>query len=648
MKQTIQKTKKMVAGFRVVALGSAARRRVQKSVADGQNWRGADALQRFFLSRPVRLAALSVGAMVLAMFADMGGRYLSVNLVSDPPFVGTALPVQLIPNWEKIGNADNTQDFSAYSAAQLTPLPDYSPADLQHLCATDANGHLPLRNECLAFTVMYLGTYDVTDFREGVGSHLGVDIRLPVGTPVHAVANGVVTRVAYTSSGYGRYVVVRHAGVPLPEGGRGMLYSAYAHLSESQVREGQIVAKGQQIAKSGNTGTSTGAHLHFQIDRDSAEYHPFWPFTNAQLASANLSFFSAVNAGLGMEDAREHTVSPLAWAAEHADEPAQMHSAAPADIIETSEEKGPPPEEVIAVVTAETAPNPAPEKVVASAKVADVRASTSPRIAALGSSATLQIELLDEDGNLIAKPQNPEIFPLRIGHSGSALPEVRELSAADFSDGVASVAVSAGAKAGSTRFFITSLNASFASAEAGLRVSRSAAGPFPDVPLSHEAAPDIAQLKGLGLISGDPSGNFRPQDSINRAEFVKILLGALGISPENIATSRFHDIPPGEWFLPFAERAARDELVNGYPDGSFGGARAVNRAEAFTILARAVDANPPKNTAFSDVLADSWYAVGADFAAQRGLFDFAADLFLPNQSLTRAEMATAIARFLRE
>lgn len=85
--------------------------------------------------------------------------------------------------------------------------------------------------------------------------HDGIDIGVPVGTPVVAAADGVVT-FAGEQSGYGTHVEVRHADGTV---------TTYSHLSEVDTIVGQKVRAGQQIAQSGNSGHSTGPHLHFEV-----------------------------------------------------------------------------------------------------------------------------------------------------------------------------------------------------------------------------------------------------------------------------------------------------------------------------------------------------------------------------------------------
>ncbi len=85
--------------------------------------------------------------------------------------------------------------------------------------------------------------------------HDGIDLGVPVGTPVLAAADGVVTFVGQ-ESGYGNHVEIRDADGTV---------TTYSHLSAFVATVGQPVQAGQPIALSGNTGHSTGPHLHFEV-----------------------------------------------------------------------------------------------------------------------------------------------------------------------------------------------------------------------------------------------------------------------------------------------------------------------------------------------------------------------------------------------
>jgi murein DD-endopeptidase MepM/ murein hydrolase activator NlpD len=85
--------------------------------------------------------------------------------------------------------------------------------------------------------------------------HDGVDLSAPKGTPVYATGNGVVTR-SHWQPGYGQLIELNH----------GFGYKTrYAHLSKRYVSPGDSVTRGQVIGEVGNTGVSTGPHLHYEV-----------------------------------------------------------------------------------------------------------------------------------------------------------------------------------------------------------------------------------------------------------------------------------------------------------------------------------------------------------------------------------------------
>ena len=90
--------------------------------------------------------------------------------------------------------------------------------------------------------------------------HSGQDYAVPTGTPVVATHGGTVVKAGGNGAGdgpaYGNAVVIKHGN---------KTYSQYAHLSSVNVKVGQVVKTGQKIAPSGNTGNSSGPHLHFEI-----------------------------------------------------------------------------------------------------------------------------------------------------------------------------------------------------------------------------------------------------------------------------------------------------------------------------------------------------------------------------------------------
>lgn len=98
--------------------------------------------------------------------------------------------------------------------------------------------------------------------------HNGIDWGIPLRTPVYATLPGTVARVGSDSSGYGNHIRISHDH---------NLLSLYGHLDESKyalVKVGDVVQAGQQIGFSGNTGRSTGPHLHFEVREGSTAFDP--------------------------------------------------------------------------------------------------------------------------------------------------------------------------------------------------------------------------------------------------------------------------------------------------------------------------------------------------------------------------------------
>ncbi|MCF3964006.1 M23 family metallopeptidase [Streptomyces fuscigenes] len=93
-----------------------------------------------------------------------------------------------------------------------------------------------------------------------IHKHSGQDFAVPIGTDVHAAHTGTVVKAGPHGAGdgdaYGNAIVIKHSD------GK---YSQYAHLSRIEVHVGENVKTGEEIAKSGNTGNTTGPHLHFEI-----------------------------------------------------------------------------------------------------------------------------------------------------------------------------------------------------------------------------------------------------------------------------------------------------------------------------------------------------------------------------------------------
>ena len=120
--------------------------------------------------------------------------------------------------------------------------------------------------------------------------HKGIDIGTATGTPIHAPADGVVA-FAGRSGGYGNFLKMAHGG---------SIVTCYGHLSRFAVRAGQRVSRGQVIGYSGNSGLSTGPHLHWEVLRGGVAVNPrgFSFSSLATLSGEQLRAFRARVSGL--------------------------------------------------------------------------------------------------------------------------------------------------------------------------------------------------------------------------------------------------------------------------------------------------------------------------------------------------------------
>ena len=101
-------------------------------------------------------------------------------------------------------------------------------------------------------------------------THTGIDLVAPTGTKIYATGDGVVTSAQF-ERGYGKAIVINH----------GYQYqSMYAHCSEILVHQGQKVKRGEVIGLVGNTGVSTGSHLHYEIIKGGQKVNPINYFLN--------------------------------------------------------------------------------------------------------------------------------------------------------------------------------------------------------------------------------------------------------------------------------------------------------------------------------------------------------------------------------
>ena len=133
-----------------------------------------------------------------------------------------------------------------------------------------ADGAIAVPSDKPVKTAAFTSGYGVRSdpFKGRAAMHAGIDLAGPVGTPIYATADGLVSDAGFNSGGYGNLVKIDH--------GRG-IETRYGHMSAILVRAGQRVTRGQMIGRMGSTGRSTGSHLHYEVRIDARAVNPI-PF----------------------------------------------------------------------------------------------------------------------------------------------------------------------------------------------------------------------------------------------------------------------------------------------------------------------------------------------------------------------------------
>jgi len=112
----------------------------------------------------------------------------------------------------------------------------------------------------------------------------------------------------------------------------------------------------------------------------------------------------------------------------------------------------------------------------------------------------------------------------------------------------------------------------------------------------------IQDLSNQNIITGYPDGSFRPNGSITRAEFSAVMVKALGLNSAANGTQTFNDVPSNNWAYPAIETVRSAGLVSGYPGGLFAPSRNLTRAEAIAIMSNASRMPVPSDAIANQIL----------------------------------------------
>lgn len=482
-------------------------------------------------SYPVLKSVWILNALLFLFYISLfvGPQYfrssvLDYSNIKSDPFDGTIYPISYVPNWLNVKNTYKTLKYDEIPVSEFINIPRY---DVNVLSNTDTKDKNALLTR-FTYITPYMGSYRM-NYEEYDGSHLAVDIRAPLGTPILAIANGVVTKVKDTETGDGKYVIIRHDNVSV-NGTTETVYSAYEHVNDIVAVEGTKIKRGDLIARVGMTGITTTPHLHFQIDRASAPYHPYWPYSFSDANKLGLDFFTAINVGLGKENAIAHTIHPLEFIQNNL-KPLTMSENREVLVAGSTST----PEVSLSVKTdstSETSLNSAPEEAKPIETVEPVvitpSVSTTTKDTPLSQGLGTLRDVTPENRYYTAIMGLVEKGVIK-GYADGNFYADRPISRRE-----AIIIV--------FRLFDVAPDATVTSSI------------FRDIKKDDIVKPYLDYALDRGIVS--PNKYYRPDDTVSRAELVKLLVQTAGIKPE-VSDQRFGDVTPEHKLFPYVNTFAQ-------------------------------------------------------------------------------------------
>ncbi len=606
-------------------------------------------------------AGLSLLMIASVLALHQNGLNLTVSVLPTkqaPAFDGTVSPIEKAPNWVKLKSEEYKYNYEQIPSEKLIEAPVYNAANLERTIDTLKWGNSAddaIRNQKITYSVPYMGSYRLNG-KEMDGSHLAVDIKIPRNTPVRAIANGVVTKISNATSGFGKHLVIQHTDVPSFENPsvKTTYFSSYSHLGTVLISEGDVVLRGQHVALSGETGFATTPHVHFQIDRVEAPWHPFWPFTFQEQTTAGLDFVGAINAGLGKEKSLQYTINPMMFVQKYL----TGAPVAPSEPPPVAPVVAPPPAPVVEPPV--VAPTPVPVVTPTPAKIVNFT-FTQKSSYQLGEEIRITVMAKDEQGNTATALTNAALLLLS-GDVG--IISKSDINSSDLSSGQIDIIVQT-PKVGEGQLTVLYNGVQTKSASFTIvnpapvivappvvtpQVANNRPSLFADVGGSANFYDAIKYLKDKSIFSGYQDGSFKPDQVISRTEVLKVALVSANrpLLPLQGALS-YQDIDPNAWYIPYIATAQLNGITQGYIGGFFKPNQNVTRAEFLKILllATPVSIDPAVNESpYPDVAKDDWYAVFAQFGKQKNILPRATDGFKPDEEITRAEVAEIIYRLM--
>lgn len=173
---------------------------------------------------------------------------------------------------------------------------------------------------------------------------------------------------------------------------------------------------------------------------------------------------------------------------------------------------------------------------------------------------------------------------------------------------------------------------------------------FYDLPASHWAYPYISKLVAQGVIAGYPDRTFRPEKSVNRAEFAKLLVTVLGLEKGSGHTAEFQDVPTNHWAYDYIATANACGIITGYGDGRFGPNDPITREQMAVMVVKAVGLPGSGILNFNDIdMISPWAKEAVATAGSKQIIrGFPDGTFQPQASATRAQAVIVLSNVIQQ
>lgn len=174
------------------------------------------------------------------------------------------------------------------------------------------------------------------------------------------------------------------------------------------------------------------------------------------------------------------------------------------------------------------------------------------------------------------------------------------------------------------------------------------AATFSDVTDTNRNATAIEFLAKNNIISGYPDGTFQPDKPVSRVEFLKLALLSSNVKLDVTKPSGFSDIDENAWYAPYLRKAKKEGWVQGYPDGTFKPTQSVNKVEGIKMIAEIQGWQLPENfvAPYKDTAITQWYTPYVAYAKQHNFLEETGSYFIASASLSRAKTSEILFRAL--